>query len=58
LVVEWLYGFSSSITGARASYRVSKKIDFQGRFDILFEVRLSGVAKQGYTMLYGKSQLI
>jgi hypothetical protein len=26
---------------------------FQCRFDILFKKRLSGVAEQGYTMLYG-----
>jgi hypothetical protein len=26
------------------------KVDFQDRFDILLEVRLSGVAEQGYTM--------
>jgi len=30
----------------------------QDRFDILLGKRLSGVAKQGYTMLYGKSQII
>ena len=29
-----------------------------GRFDILLQVRLSGVTKQGYTMVYGKSQII
>jgi hypothetical protein len=30
----------------------------QNRFDILLEIRLSGVAGQGYTMLYGKCQII
>jgi len=30
---------------------------FQDRFDILLEMRLSGVAEQDYTVLYGKSQL-
>ncbi len=29
------------------------KVEFQDRFDILLEMRLSGVAGQGYTMLYG-----
>ena len=33
-----------------------RKFDFQDRFDILLEMRLSCVAEQGYTMLYGKSQ--
>ena len=31
---------------------------FRDRFDSLLEKRLSGVAELGYTMLYGKSQLI
>jgi len=35
-----------------------KILIFQDRFDILLEMRLSGVAEQGYTVLYGKSQLI
>jgi hypothetical protein len=31
--------------------------DFWGRFDILLEKRLSGVAELRYTMLYGKSRI-
>ena len=31
-------------------------MDVQDRCDILWEMRLSGVAKQGYAVLYGKSQ--
>jgi hypothetical protein len=31
---------------------------FQDRFDIILEKRLSGLAGQEYTMLYGKSQFI
>jgi hypothetical protein len=31
-------------------------LDFSGRFDILLEMRLSGIVKQEYTMLYEKSQ--
>jgi len=35
-----------------------KNLDFfKMRFDILLEMKLSGVAEQGYTMLYGKSRL-
>jgi hypothetical protein len=30
---------------------------FQDRFDILLEIRLSGVAEQKCTRLYGKSQI-
>lgn len=30
---------------------------FQDRLDILLEMKLSGVAEQGYAMLYGKSQI-
>jgi len=32
-------------------------LNFQDRFYILLEMRLSGVAEQEYTRLYGKSQL-
>jgi len=32
-------------------------VDFSDRFDILLEMRLSGVAEQEYTKLYGKSQI-
>ena len=34
-----------------------ESLNFQGRFDSILEMRLSGVAEQGYTMLYGKSRL-
>jgi len=34
-----------------------KYLIFQDRFDILLEMKFSGVAEQGYTMLYGKSRL-
>jgi len=34
-----------------------KILILRGGFDIIAEIRLSGVAKQGYTMLYGKSQI-
>ncbi len=33
-----------------------KYLIFQDRFDILLEMRFSGIAEQGYKMLYGKSQ--
>jgi len=33
-----------------------RKLEFQGRLDILLEMRISGVAGQGNTMLYGKSR--
>ena len=36
----------------------SQNLIFQDRSDILLEMRLGGVAKQGYTMLYRKSQVI
>ena len=35
-----------------------KYLIFQDRFDILLEKRLSCVAEQDYTRLYGKSQVI
>jgi hypothetical protein len=34
-----------------------KFLIFQYRFDILLEIRLSGVAEQEYAGLYGKSQI-
>ena len=34
-----------------------KILIFRDRFDILLEMRLSGVAEQEYTGLYGKSRL-
>ncbi len=40
--------------------RIAEKLgnlDFQNKFDILLEMRVSGIAKQGHTMLYGKSQI-
>jgi len=37
---------------------INKKVDFQDRLDILLEMRLSGVAEQEYTGLYGKSQIM
>jgi hypothetical protein len=33
-------------------------LSFRGRFDIPPEMRLGGVAEQGYTMLYGESQVM
>jgi len=33
-----------------------RKVNFQDKFDILLEMRVSGVAEQGNTMLYGKSR--
>jgi len=35
-----------------------KILILRDRFDILLEKRLIGVAEQGYTMLYGKSQIM
>ena len=35
-----------------------KILIFQDRFDILLEMRLSGIANQGNAMFYGKSQLL
>jgi hypothetical protein len=32
--------------------------DFYAGFDILLEMRLSGIGEQGYTFVYGKSQPI
>jgi hypothetical protein len=37
--------------------KLLKNLIFQDRFDILLEMRLSGVAEQEYTGLYEKSQL-
>jgi len=34
-----------------------ENLSFRDKFDILLEKRPSGVAEQGDTMLYGKSQL-
>ena len=33
-------------------------LNFNDKFDILLEIRLRGVAEQGYTMLYGQSRII
>jgi hypothetical protein len=33
-------------------------LSFRGRFDILFEIRISGGDELRYIMVYGKSQLI
>ena len=34
-----------------------KNLIFQDRFGILLKMRLSGVAEQGHTFVYGKSRL-
>ena len=34
----------------------AQTLNFPDRFDIVWEKTLSSVAKQGFTMLYGKSQ--
>ena len=45
-------------TSGNFEKKTLKDLLLQYRFDILLEMRLSGVAEQGYTVLYGKSQLI
>ncbi len=32
-------------------------LSFNDKFDILLEIGLSGVTEQGYTIVYGKSQI-
>jgi hypothetical protein len=56
-VVGWLYEFFSPVKVKGYHTWSIRKLDFQDRFDILLEMRLSGVVEQGYTKLYGKSQI-
>jgi len=41
-----------------ADLQAAEKLVFRDRFDILLKVRLSGVAEQECTKLYGKTRLI
>jgi hypothetical protein len=51
-----LYGSFSLFTAARGRGKSQQEaVNFQDGLVILLEMRLSGVAKQGHAMLYGKS---
>jgi len=52
------HAFTARLGWIDVEKKTLKDLFFQYRFDILLGMRLSGVAEQGYAMLYGKSQLI
>jgi hypothetical protein len=46
-----------NISTERLSKKQAENLNFPYRRDIVLEMRLSGVAEQGYTIVYGKSQM-
>jgi hypothetical protein len=49
-------GLKSEFHGDNGLYKQQERLNLQDRLDILLENKLSGVAEQRHTIVYGKSQ--